>query len=100
MVRRFVGIEDLLAESAQWNKELSKQSASIAQFDQSLGALRRTVEHTNAQVLDLRAKIEGGKVQPASAAFIDAIFKENRDRLDMVIVTLDSFAEKMRRTLQ
>jgi len=48
--------------------------------------------------LRMRALIveEFGKMQPASAAFIDAIFKENRDRLDIIMTVLDGFREVRR----
>lgn len=81
-IRRFLGIEDLLAESAEWNKQFSKHSAELS-------GIKRLVEHTNAQFSALRQQIEDGKIQPASVAFIDAIFKENRDRMDLVLVAVD-----------
>jgi len=99
-LRRFLGINDLLEESAKWNRELSVHSRELSEVANGLDAVQQLVQHNNAQISDLRNKIENGKVQPASAAFIDAIFKENRDRLDMVMVSLDSFADKFERSLR
>jgi hypothetical protein len=95
-IRRFLGTEDLLAESAHWNKELSKQSAELAASRKDL--IKKLADIYDAE-LRMRALIVGefGKMKPASNEFLDALFKENRDRLDMVMVSLDSFAEKVGR---
>ncbi len=82
-IRKFLGIEDLLEESAKWNQELSKFSLELARLREEDTRLRTLIVG------------EFGKMKPASNEFLDAIFKENRDRLDLLMNVVDSMRDQL-----
>lgn len=95
----FLGITDVLQESAKWNKELSSQSGQLAEMrtylDRSNGAVIQAAKNMRDESLRLRELItqHWADNKPASIEAIDAIFKETRDRLDLVMVLSDQLRD-------
>lgn len=96
-IRKYLGINELLEESQVWNKELSNQISIINTLKYRFDDVDERLEGMTESIDRLRMLISDhwAENQPASIMAIDAIFKETRDRLDVVMVCLDSFKDSM-----
>lgn len=102
-IQGFLGITDVLEESAKWNKELSAQSLQISAMRSEHSKAQERVIQAAKDMRDESMRLRELIVQhwadnkPASIEAIDAIFKETRDRLDLVMVLSDQLREQTRR---
>jgi len=85
-IRKWLGIDDLLAESAKWNRELSSFSGRLEALRDEDVRLRRLISEKFSDLL------------PASPEFIDEIRRQLEAKVDQSMLACDRIADEMKRS--
>lgn len=99
LIRKWLGITDVLDESAQWNKELSKFGSQLTFLAEQDAKLREENARLRTEMRQLRDWIAGkfDNVVPASPEFFDEMRKQMEARMDQTMNACDRMADEMKR---
>ncbi len=99
LVRKWLGITDVLDESAKWNEELSKFSSQLtflAAQDDKLCTENKRLRAFESQRMEWMAQ-KFDNVTPASPEFFDEMRKQMEARMDQTMNACDRMADEMKR---
>ena len=98
LIRKWMGISDLLEESALWNKELSKFGGRLDTFQREFNDIRKSNHETLQEARNLfqRMSQKFDNVTPASPEFFDEMRRQMEARMDQTMNACDRMADEMK----